>query len=89
MRKKPFRLAITLNCTQMNHPDSNLIVYLLSASSQLFVEKHNNVTILFADIVNFTPLTVKLSAEDLVETLNQLFGSFDNAATVSGFFIWY
>jgi class 3 adenylate cyclase len=71
----------------MNHPDSNLIVYLLSASSQLFVEKHNNVTILFADIVNFTPLTVKLSAEDLVETLNQLFGSFDNAATVSGFFI--
>jgi hypothetical protein len=24
-----------------------------------------------------------------VETLNQLFGSFDNAATVSGFFIWY
>jgi len=50
--------------------------------SQLFVERHNNVTILFADIVNFTPLTVTLSPEDLVETLNQLFGEFDEAAKV-------
>jgi class 3 adenylate cyclase len=48
--------------------------------SDLFVDYHNNVTILYADIVNFTPLTVKLKADELVATLNELFGRFDDAA---------
>ncbi|CAG7721202.1 unnamed protein product, partial [Allacma fusca] len=48
--------------------------------SNLYVEKHTNVTILYADIVNFTPLTVKLKADELVDTLNELFGRFDEAA---------
>lgn len=46
------------------------------------MERHDNVSILFADIVNFTPLTVKLRPDELVETLNELFGRFDAAATV-------
>lgn len=50
--------------------------------SDLFVERHDNVTILYADIVNFTPLTVKMPADELVDTLNELFGRFDEAATV-------
>jgi len=50
--------------------------------SDLFVERHDNVTILYADIVNFTPLTVKLKAEMLVAILNELFGQFDAAAAV-------
>lgn len=65
--------------------DSNPNFYkslMFNLTSQLFVERHNNVTILFADIVNFTPLTVTLTAEELVETLNQLFGQFDDAAKV-------
>ncbi|CAL8101856.1 unnamed protein product [Orchesella dallaii] len=49
--------------------------------SELFIERHENVSIIFADIVNFTPLTVKLRADELVETLNELFGKFDAAAT--------
>jgi adenylate cyclase len=40
------------------------------------------VSILFADIQNFTPLTTTLSAQQLVETLNDLFGKFDDAAKV-------
>ncbi|XKL63974.1 hypothetical protein PGB90_006338 [Kerria lacca] len=36
--------------------------------------------ILYADIVNFTPLSEKLSASDLVKTLNELFGRFDQIA---------
>lgn len=51
--------------------------------SDLFVERHDNVTILYADIVNFTPLTVKMPADELVDTLNELFGRFDDAATVN------
>ena len=44
------------------------------AFSELFVERHENVSILFADICNFTQLTSRLSVEKLVETLNDLFG---------------
>ena len=48
--------------------------------SDLFVAHHTNVSILFADIVNFTPLTVALRPDQLVATLNELFGRFDQAA---------
>ena len=44
------------------------------AFNELFVERHENVSILFADICNFTQLTTRLSVEKLVETLNDLFG---------------
>ena len=46
----------------------------------LFVQRHSNVSILYADIVNFTPLSEKLSAHHLVATLNQLFSKFDEIA---------
>lgn len=47
---------------------------------ELYVQRHNNVSILYADIVNFTPLSEQLSASDLVRTLNDLFGRFDQLA---------
>ncbi|GAB6033409.1 hypothetical protein CHUAL_013169 [Chamberlinius hualienensis] len=47
---------------------------------ELYVQRHNNVSILYADIVNFTPLSEQLSASDLVRTLNDLFGRFDQIA---------
>ena len=37
-------------------------------------------TILFADIVNFTPLASQLSPTDLVDLLSQIFSSFDQMA---------
>lgn len=46
----------------------------------MYVQRHNNVSILYADIVNFTPLSEQLSASDLVKTLNELFGRFDHLA---------
>lgn len=46
----------------------------------LFVETHENVSILYADVVNFSGLTVTLPVKKLVETLNDLFGSFDEAS---------
>ncbi|XP_076248557.1 adenylyl cyclase X D [Calliopsis andreniformis] len=48
--------------------------------NDLCVETHNNVSILYADVVNFSGLTVTLPVRKLVETLNDLFGSFDEAS---------
>lgn len=49
---------------------------------ELHVQVHDNVTILFADIVNFTLLAAQLSAKDLVRTLNELYSKFDEDAQV-------
>lgn len=49
---------------------------------EMHVQRYNNVSILYADIVNFTPLSERLSASDLVKTLNELFGRFDQIAQV-------
>ena len=49
---------------------------------ECFIERHDEVSILFADICNFTPLTQSLVVDKLVETLNDLFGKFDAAAEV-------
>ena len=46
------------------------------------IQRHNNVSILYADIVNFTPLSETLTAHHLVATLNKLFGKFDQLAQV-------
>lgn len=41
-------------------------------------------SILFADIVGFTRLSSGCTAQDLVKTLNELFGRFDQLAAVRG-----
>lgn len=40
-------------------------------------------SILFADIVGFTGLASQCTAQELVKLLNELFGKFDELATVS------
>lgn len=47
---------------------------------KIYLESFDNVSILFADIVNFTKISSNCSAQSLVETLNELFGRFDKAA---------
>ncbi|XP_052816697.1 adenylate cyclase type 2-like isoform X2 [Mya arenaria] len=46
----------------------------------LYVKHHSNVSILYADIVNFTPLAAECTAPELVKMLNELFGRFDQLA---------
>ncbi|OZC12161.1 hypothetical protein X798_00682 [Onchocerca flexuosa] len=47
---------------------------------EFHVQYHANVSILFADIVNFTVLAARLSAQELVYTLNELYSKFDQDA---------
>uniref|UniRef100_A0A672YTC9 adenylate cyclase n=1 Tax=Sphaeramia orbicularis TaxID=375764 RepID=A0A672YTC9_9TELE len=47
---------------------------------KIYIHQYKNVSILFADIKGFTELSMNLSAQDLVRTLNELFGRFDRLA---------
>ncbi|XP_060769530.1 adenylate cyclase type 3-like isoform X2 [Neoarius graeffei] len=46
----------------------------------MYMYRHENVSILFADIVGFTQLSSACSAQELVKLLNELFASFDKLA---------
>ncbi|XP_042260130.1 adenylate cyclase type 8-like isoform X1 [Thunnus maccoyii] len=55
--------------------------YLLPQQFQkIYIHHYKDVSILFADIIGFTSLSLILSAQDLVRTLNELFGRFDKLA---------
>lgn len=47
-------------------------------------EQFNEVTIMFADIVGFTPLSARLKPIELVNLLNQIFSTFDELAQQLG-----
>ena len=50
---------------------------------KIYIQRHEQVSILFADIVGFTVLSSQCSAQELVRLLNELFGRFDQLANVS------
>ncbi|XP_031160113.1 adenylate cyclase type 4-like [Sander lucioperca] len=50
----------------------------------LYVRKHKDVSILYADIVGFTKLASSCTPEELVAVLNKLFGRFDDIAKKNG-----
>ncbi|XP_069460870.1 adenylate cyclase type 7 [Ambystoma mexicanum] len=55
-----------------NVPDKNF--------HSLYVKRHQNVSILYADIVGFTRLASDCTPKELVVVLNELFGKFDEIA---------
>jgi PAS domain S-box-containing protein len=55
---------------------------LKQTKGEVIAEKFDEVTILFADIVGFTPLSERLKPMDLVKLLNHIFSTFDQLAEV-------
>ncbi|XP_072488276.1 adenylate cyclase type 7 [Notamacropus eugenii] len=60
------------NNDRRSMPDNNF--------HSLYVKRHQNVSILYADIVGFTRLASDCSPKELVVMLNELFGKFDQIA---------
>lgn len=56
----------------------------LKASEDSIAEQSDGVTVLFADIVGFTPLSARKTPRELVELLNQIFSEFDALADAHG-----
>ncbi|MCW6035680.1 PAS domain S-box protein [Spirulina subsalsa FACHB-351] len=52
----------------------------LKQEEQSIAERFDNVSILFADIVDFTSLSASISPTELVDLLNQIFSAFDQLA---------
>ena len=49
----------------------------LKAGEHPIADQLDDVTVLFADVVNFTPLASKMPADELVALLNRIFSAFD------------
>ena len=49
----------------------------LEGGPHSLADRHEQVTVLFTDIVNFTGIAARLGADDLVRSLDELFSSFD------------
>jgi adenylate cyclase len=56
----------------------------LKAGEDLIADKFADVTVLFADLVGFTPLSTRLQPRQLVDLLNRIFSSFDDLALELG-----
>jgi guanylate cyclase len=56
----------------------------LKASEESIAEHSDGVTVLFADIVGFTPLSTRKMPHELVEFLNRIFSEFDALADAHG-----
>ena len=54
------------------------IAELLKKEPHTIAEEYNEASILFADVVNFTPMSSQMKAIELVELLNKVFSQFDD-----------
>lgn len=56
----------------------------LKSGGTTLAKRHENVSVLFADLVGFTPLASTMPPEDTVRLLNRIFSRFDDLADAHG-----
>ncbi len=56
----------------------------LKQSGERIADRHDSVTIMFADLVGFTTISAGMPADDLVEMLSRVFSRFDDLAEAHG-----
>ena len=61
-----------------------LISQRLKSGETLIADAHENVSVLFADLVGFTKLSHGISAQELVRMLNEIMSAFDRIANQEG-----
>ena len=60
------------------------IAAVLKDDGGTIADHHDSVSVLFADVVGFTPLTARLSPRTMVDLLNEVFSHFDSLAAKHG-----
>ena len=76
--------AMATNEELLQNVFPNKILETLKDQKGIIAERFESATVLFADIVNFTPLSEKLSAIEIVYLLDKLFSSFDGLVRIHG-----
>ena len=56
----------------------------LKSGEEIIADKHNDVSVLFADIIEFTPQSKNLNPRELVSILNTIFSNFDDLSSKYG-----
>ncbi len=82
------RVKTHLTLDHLHRENQRLLLNVLPASiaeklkqqTGIIAERFDDVSVLFADIVGFTPLSARLSPAELVELLNRVFSGFDELA---------
>src|SRR5262245_58255770 len=86
------RVRTHMTIDRLNKENSRLLLNVLPApiaerlrrQSGIIAERYDDVSVLFADIVDFTPLSARLSATELVGLLNRVFSMFDALVDAHG-----
>ena len=60
------------------------IADILRKETRTIADHFENASILFADVVNFTPMSANMTAKEIVNLLNEVFSEFDNLADKYG-----
>lgn len=63
---------------------ASIAVRLKDEPSKVIADSFDSVSILFADVVNFTPTSARKKPEDVIDFLSRLFGEFDALAEKHG-----
>jgi adenylate cyclase len=86
------RVSTHLALDQLHRENRRLLLNVLPApiaaklkhNNGIIADEHEDVSVLFADIVGFTSLTARLSPTQLIKLLNRVFSDFDLLADANG-----